>query len=128
MKFVADDAANLLLRGQLGSFIILTFMHESSHSFAHRLTRNILPIDWLTPDAQGDERGESGALLEERLLRGKLTAVWDGDDVTKLNRFHLIREVWLQPTTGMYYIPFFDIMFAYEQCSHMPQWTTVGNT
>jgi hypothetical protein len=78
------------------------------------LLHHVIPrLDWQTPDPQGEEgAGESGALLEERLFRGKLIAVLQDEDVKREDRFKRIEEVYLQPTMGAYSTPSFDPIFT----------------
>ncbi|KAJ7265485.1 hypothetical protein B0H12DRAFT_1100958 [Mycena haematopus] len=109
--FVDDaDASNVLLRGQLGSLIIVTYLHELAHTYLCWALKGIVPADWRIPNL-GTQDGDSGDKLEEALFSGKIIAVWKEADLTQPKWFEMIQNIWIQPSHGlmpfgqMYLIP-----------------------
>ncbi|KAJ7077184.1 hypothetical protein C8R44DRAFT_896365 [Mycena epipterygia] len=94
--------AVLRRRGQLGSLVSVTWLHELQHSFFRwRLQEIFDPITFITPDFGGLE-GESGWTFEHLVFGGVLQARWRAEDVGRPSRFSRIQDVWLQSERSLF--------------------------
>ncbi|KAJ7248203.1 hypothetical protein B0H12DRAFT_1123588 [Mycena haematopus] len=98
--YIDDEEANVVIRGQLGSLIIITLLHELAHTFLRQTLKGIVDDDWRTPDITGAPDGEAGDELEEAIFGGKVVTVWKNADIGKSKRFNMIDNFWIQPSMG----------------------------
>ncbi|KAM6499503.1 hypothetical protein JOM56_005011 [Amanita muscaria] len=97
----ANSVPGLLPLPLYNLILTVVILHELSHAFTKHLFGSIITPEGLGP-TQLDGYGESGWLLETRLMQGSILASWDHKH--DVGRMDMIKRVVLKTSSGSYII------------------------